>query len=120
MTEQCSKDVGLEVLTVVVMMSSIFWDVTGVALWKLTDALEKQRQKALLAACFMPVSCLAYSSTPKMEVTCSSETSVDLQQTTGHHIPADRTLQCSNEFVRLLNRKETVFGLSTPLWHPHN
>jgi hypothetical protein len=32
---------------------------------------------ALLATCFMLVSCLAYSSTLKMEVTCSSETPVD-------------------------------------------
>jgi hypothetical protein len=29
--------------------------------------------------CFMLVSCLAYSSTLNMEVTCSSETSVDFQ-----------------------------------------
>jgi hypothetical protein len=38
------------------------------------------------------VSCLVYSSTLKMEATCSSETSVDLQWTTRRYIPEDRTL----------------------------
>jgi hypothetical protein len=44
--------VGFEVLTAVVMKSSVFWDVA---------------------------SCLTYSSTLKMEATYSSETSVDVQ-----------------------------------------
>jgi hypothetical protein len=34
------------------------------------------------AACFMRVSCFAYSSTLKMEKICSSETSIDFQQNT--------------------------------------
>jgi hypothetical protein len=32
---------------------------------------------SMLVTCYMLVSCLAYSSTRKMEVTCFSETSVD-------------------------------------------
>jgi hypothetical protein len=40
----------------------------------------------------MPVSCLAYSSTPKMEATCFSETSVHFQGTTRRYTPEDRTL----------------------------
>jgi hypothetical protein len=48
------------------------------------------------AACFMLDSCLAYSSTLKMKETCSSETSVDFQQTTRRYIPEDRTLQYSS------------------------
>jgi hypothetical protein len=36
------------------------------------------------------VSCLAYSSTIKMEATYSSEKSVDFQQTTPHYIQQDR------------------------------
>jgi hypothetical protein len=40
----------------------------------------------------MLVSCLAYSSTLKMEATCSSEMSVDFQQTVWRYIPDDRTL----------------------------
>jgi hypothetical protein len=35
---------------------------------------------------------LTYSSTLKMEATCSSETSVDYQRTTRSYIPEDRTL----------------------------
>jgi hypothetical protein len=50
------------------------------------------RNQALLAARFMPVSCLAYSSTLKMEATCSSGTSVDFQRTARRYIPEDRTL----------------------------
>jgi hypothetical protein len=39
------------------------------------------------AARFMLASCLAYSLTLKMEVTCFSETSVDFQRTTQRYIP---------------------------------
>jgi hypothetical protein len=38
------------------------------------------------------VSCLAYSSTLKMEATCSFETSLDIQQSTLHYILENRTL----------------------------
>jgi hypothetical protein len=41
----------------------------------------------------MLVSCLAYSSTLKMEGICSSETSVDSQGATRRYIPGDSTLQ---------------------------
>jgi hypothetical protein len=54
---------------------------------------------ALFAPCFMLISCLAYPSTLKMEVTCSTETSVDFQRTTWRYIPEDRTLhnhRCEN------------------------
>jgi hypothetical protein len=61
--EQGVQNVGFEVLIVTV---SIF----------------RVEEYAKLAACFMLVSCLAYSSTLKMEVICSSETLVDFQQTT--------------------------------------
>jgi hypothetical protein len=40
----------------------------------------------------MLVSCLVYTSTLKMEATCSSETSVDFQQNTQCYILEDRTL----------------------------
>jgi hypothetical protein len=52
---------------------------------------QARNQRALFAACFTLVSCLAYTSTLKMEETCSSETSVDFQQTTLSNIPEDRT-----------------------------
>jgi hypothetical protein len=49
---------------------------------------------ALLSAtaCFLPTSRLAYSSSLKMGVTCSSETSLDFQWTTWHYIQENRTL----------------------------
>jgi hypothetical protein len=40
-----------------------------------------KKPAALLATCYMLVSCFAYSSTLKMEVTCSSRTLVIFQQT---------------------------------------
>jgi hypothetical protein len=52
-----------------------------------------------LATCFMLVSCLADSLTSKMEVTCSSETSLEFQRTTQHYFPDHRTLhnhRCEN------------------------
>jgi hypothetical protein len=47
--------------------------------------------RPLLAACFMPISCLAYSSILKMEATCSSRTLVDFEWAARHCIPEDRT-----------------------------
>jgi hypothetical protein len=45
-----------------------------------------------LSPAFTLASCLAYSSTLKMEATCLSETSVDFQRTTRRYIPEDRIL----------------------------
>jgi hypothetical protein len=42
--------------------------------------------------CYMLVSCLAYSSTLKMEATCSSEMSVHFERTKRRYIPGDITL----------------------------
>jgi cobalamin biosynthesis protein CobD/CbiB len=77
--------VGFEVLTVVVMKSAIFWDITMCSLYI--------QPTAVFANVFMLASCLAYSSTLKMKATCSSETSVDFQQTYTALYPRDRTLQ---------------------------
>jgi hypothetical protein len=55
--------------------------------------------RALLAARLMPDSCLSYSSTLKMEVTCSSKTLVVFRRMAWHYIPQDRTLHnhcCEN------------------------
>jgi hypothetical protein len=57
----------------------------------------KQFAKALLANSFMQASALVYSSTMKMEATCSSETLADFQLR--HYIPKERTLhnhRCEN------------------------
>jgi hypothetical protein len=47
---------------------------------------------SLLATYFMLVSCLAYSSTPRMEGICYCETSAGYQQNTLHYIPEDGTV----------------------------
>jgi hypothetical protein len=49
--------------------------------------MKQTEGRAPLAGSFMPVSCLPYSSTLKMEAVCSSETSVDFQRTTRRYIP---------------------------------
>jgi hypothetical protein len=56
---------------------------------------------ALLAACFMMVSCLAYSWTLKMEGICPSETSVDFHRTRWRHIPEDRLFFTRRTFRHL-------------------
>jgi hypothetical protein len=65
--------VGFEVLTAVVMKSSIFWDIMQSILLKVNHRFKASKP----AACFMQVSLLAYSLTLKMEVTCPAETLVD-------------------------------------------
>jgi hypothetical protein len=42
---------------------------------------------------FAVVSCLSYCSTLKVEAVYSSETSVNLYQTTFHHVPENNTVQ---------------------------
>jgi hypothetical protein len=78
---------------------------------------------ALFATCFRLVSCLAISWTLKVEVTCSSDTSVDFQRSTRRYIPEDRPLHTMA--VRTpLNRHYTGVGTKTcniagqtVLWH---
>jgi hypothetical protein len=61
----------------------------------------------------MPVSCLAYSLTLKMEVTCSSEVSAEYQRTTRRCIPEVMALNFQSscnfnlfgDFIILLNIK---------------
>jgi hypothetical protein len=62
---------------VVVMKSSVFWDMTPCSPLKVS--------RAFLAMCFILVSYVVLSSTPKMEVTCYF-------QFTTWRVPEDRTL----------------------------
>jgi hypothetical protein len=68
--------------------------------------MKKAAGKALHAAC------LTYSSTLKMGVTRFSKKSVDVQQTTQHHIPEDRTLH----YHCCENLKTYIIELSKYLW----
>jgi hypothetical protein len=58
-------------------------------------------------------SCLANSSTLKMDATCSSKTSVDFQRTAWNYIPRDRTLQ--NHFSENLESYSIYVSLLTHL-----
>jgi hypothetical protein len=92
--------VGFEVLTAVIIKSAIFWDITPCRRLKVNVHFEGKyrlhflgrRITPVLATCFTLVTCLAYYSTLKVEVTCFSETSVDFQRTARHYIPEDGTL----------------------------
>jgi hypothetical protein len=83
--------VGFEVITVLVMKSSIFWDIKPCNSWKINrrfgiTCLHLQDRRIFSPTAFTVVSCSAYSSTLKMEAICSSETSVDFQRTTWRYI----------------------------------
>jgi hypothetical protein len=69
-------------------MNFIFWDTTPFSPLK---AILPTSMKQV-AASFMLVSCLAYSSTLNMEAKYSFETSVDFQRTKWRYIPEDRNL----------------------------
>jgi hypothetical protein len=82
------------------MKSYIFWDIKSCTLCSQptfrrnmsspsSGSKNKPSRKALLAVCFTLVSCLAYSSTLKMEVACFSETLVDSQQTIRRYFSQD-------------------------------
>jgi hypothetical protein len=86
--------VGFEVLTAVVMKSSVFWDLMPCSPLKVNQSFSgtcrhhlqgwriSQVRNQHEAGSKQSSACLAYSLTLKMEVTCSSETLVDFQWTT--------------------------------------
>jgi hypothetical protein len=87
---------GSEVLTAMVIKITIFWDIMSYSSLKVNHfegTYHLRVAEALLATCFMLVSCSAYSSTLKMKAIFSSEMSLDFQWTILHHIPGDSTLQ---------------------------
>jgi hypothetical protein len=110
--DQCI--VGFEVLTAVVIKSTIFWDITPCSPLGVnrrfggTSRLHLQHRRTSRARarfCFPPafamVSCSAYSSTLKMEAIISSETLVDTQRTTRRYITEDGTLHQCIGFYKL-------------------
>jgi hypothetical protein len=77
---------------------SLFWDITPCCPLKVNRRSKgtclrfqgwSSRKQSLFASWFMMVSCLAYSSTLKIEALCSSVTSVYIQQTTRHYVAED-------------------------------
>jgi hypothetical protein len=104
------RHVGFEVLTVVAMKSSIFLHITQCSPLKVDRRFGLTCSK--LAASFMMVSSLAYSSIVEMEGTCSSETSADFQRTTKCYTPEDRTLQAESVKLPVMGR---TGGVSFPV-----
>jgi hypothetical protein len=75
------------VLTALVMKSSILSDIT--------PCIPLKVNRLCLPPPFTLLSCMACSSTLKMEAICFSEMSVDFQLTSRRYIPKDRTVhQC--------------------------
>jgi hypothetical protein len=110
--------VVFELLTVVVMKSTVFWDIMPCSPLKVNQRFRgayhlhlqgrrisraRNQWQALL------VSCVAYSSTLKMEVICFPKTSVDFQWTTWHYIPEDSTLQM--ELAQKSSKKLLLFKI---------
>jgi hypothetical protein len=91
-----------QVLMTLVTKISTSWYVTLCSPLKINRHFEGTCRLHLRGKlCFMLVSCLTYSSTTKMEVTCSSKKSVDFQGTTQCHILEDRnlhSLRCSHSY----------------------
>jgi hypothetical protein len=73
------------------------WDM-GISRYRGLSSISKQAasRTTLLAACYMLVSCLAYSSALRMEATYSSGKYVDFHRTTRLYIREDRNLQQRN------------------------
>jgi hypothetical protein len=81
------------------MYSSISWDTTFCSLLKESQHFRRTCRRhllALVAACFMLVSCFLYSLTLMIDATCSSEMSADIQWTTACYIPGERTSKSYN------------------------
>jgi hypothetical protein len=79
--------VRFEVLTAVVMKSTIFWDITPCD--PLSTDVSEEGACHLISSWF-PAQLIF--STLMMEAICFSETSVDFQRTTRRHIPENGTL----------------------------
>jgi hypothetical protein len=122
LNQNCHKfyvNIWLLFIKLITLKSSVFWDITlcnplkvnryfkrtyGLHLqgWRVSQErnyYETGSKQRLLTSCFMIVSCVAYSSIMKTEVTYSSERSVDSPQTTWHYVPENRTFHnhyCGN------------------------
>jgi hypothetical protein len=87
---------------VYILWSNAFWRLlsSGIqrhaARWKSTDFSKNQSYSSIYS---MLISCLAYSSTLKMEATCYSEILIDVQPSTQRNIPEEKSLynhRCGN------------------------
>jgi hypothetical protein len=105
--EDSTLQLKVQVLTAVVMKSTIFWDITPSSPlkvnrfgrtyclhlqgWRNNFSKNQQVSRWQAESAYLLVLAEIISSTPKMEAICSSESSVATQQTTRRHIPEDDT-----------------------------
>jgi hypothetical protein len=93
--------VGSEVFTLVVMKSTIFWDLTPCSPLKVSQHFG------------LPPAFTLVSLTQKMETVCSPEMSIDFQQTTQRYVPEGTTLQISlSSSVIFVMMSSTIWNLS--------
>jgi hypothetical protein len=86
---------GFEVLTAMVMKTSVFRDITSCNPLKVDRRSGGTWLQAVLAICFMLVSRVAYSSTLKLEKR-SAKMSVHFQRTTRRYIPKTELVKIWN------------------------
>jgi REP element-mobilizing transposase RayT len=108
-TDKLSQHVGFKVLTAVVMKNSVFWFIMPYSPLEVdrhfgVSSRHHRQGRRMLAICLTLVSCMDYSSTLKMEATCSSASSVDFQQTKWRYISKCRTPQLCQNFVTRITR----------------
>jgi hypothetical protein len=114
-------NVGFEVLTAVLIKSSVFWDITPCSPLKVKPTFRRnisppslgsknktEQETRLKAGGKQSRTCSVYFSTLKMEATCSSETSIYFQRIIRRYIREDRTLHkintwCSGSILRAPN-----------------
>jgi hypothetical protein len=73
--------------------------------------------QALLATCFIPISCLNFSLKLKMDATHYSEISADFQRITRRYIPEDRNLNNCSSFSHVPLLQTHII---TPYWSASN
>jgi hypothetical protein len=98
--EQVTIHVGFEVLTAVIMKSTIFWNITPCIPLSVNRRFGETYRLHLLSRWFLAQ--LIFSAM-KMEAICSSETLVATQRTTRRYNPEDDTLQISLLTPGLMN-----------------
>jgi hypothetical protein len=86
-----------EVLTAVVMKSSIFWDIMPCS----PLIVNRRFRATCLPLTFTLVSCSVYSWTMKMEAICSFEMSLTFQRTAWRYIPGDKLFFRNNRRLEI-------------------
>jgi hypothetical protein len=101
--------VGFEVLTAAVMKSTIFWDITPpCSPLRAGPKNTLSKNPALLATCWFIAQLIFL--TLQMEAICSSETSIDTQQTTLHYIPEDGTLHIQSYIQKITDQLDAALS----------